>query len=197
MQWVTSSQTTRTRRRGQALEDAIFQAVLDELSTVGYGRMTMEGVAVRAGTAKSSLYRRWATLEDLVITAVNEWLPNPPPLAETGDLRADLVTAMTRMADTLAGPIGRAIGSILGDLRKSPSLQAAAREKVIEPRQRGLRAIFESAAARGEIRAGAITPIVLNVGPAMVMSRGLVQGLPLSRRDIEDIVDQLILPAVR
>ncbi|MBX6168994.1 MAG: TetR family transcriptional regulator, partial [Thermobispora bispora] len=35
----------RPRRRGAALDEAIFQAVLDELAEVGYARLTMEGVA--------------------------------------------------------------------------------------------------------------------------------------------------------
>jgi AcrR family transcriptional regulator len=48
-----------TRRRGQILEHAIFDAVLDQLQTVGYTGLTMEGVAACAHTGKAALYRRW------------------------------------------------------------------------------------------------------------------------------------------
>src|SRR4029453_19295342 len=85
----------RTRRRGQTLERAIFDAVLDQLQTVGYVGLTMEGVAARAHTpcappphrprgggrgglrvegvpprahtGKAALYRRWPRKEDLVV----------------------------------------------------------------------------------------------------------------------------------
>jgi AcrR family transcriptional regulator len=56
----------RPRRRGQTLEHAIFDAVLDQLQTVGYVGLTMEGVAAAAHTGKAALYRRWPRKEDLV-----------------------------------------------------------------------------------------------------------------------------------
>lgn len=184
------------RRRGQVLEAAIYDAALTELSTVGYGRMTMEGIAARAGTAKSSLYRRWSSLEELTVQTLHSALPNATPARHTGDMRADIIDALTQMADTLAGPIGRGIASILGDLERSPSLQATARQQIIEPRMRTFRTITDDAAARGEIRPGAATPFVLRAGPSIVFNSVMVEGLRLSAQDIEDIVDQVILPAL-
>ena len=49
----------RTRRRGKELEDALYDATLAELAAVGYGGLTMEGIAARARTGKAALYRRW------------------------------------------------------------------------------------------------------------------------------------------
>jgi AcrR family transcriptional regulator len=60
----------RTRRRGDALLAVVHQAVLDELDEVGLGRLTMEGIARRAETAKTSLYRRWSGPEELLLDAI-------------------------------------------------------------------------------------------------------------------------------
>ena len=51
--------TVRTRRRGKQLEDALYDATLAELAAVGYGGLTMEGIAAQARTGKAALYRRW------------------------------------------------------------------------------------------------------------------------------------------
>jgi hypothetical protein len=75
-------------------------------------------------------------------------------------------------------------------------LQATARQQVIEPRMRTFRTITDEAVARGEIRAGAATPFVLRAGPSIVFNSVMVEGLTLSGQDIEDIVDQVILPAL-
>src|ERR671937_754114 len=56
----------RTRRRGAALEAAILDATWTELAAVGYERLSMEGVAARAGTSKAVLYRRWPNRADLL-----------------------------------------------------------------------------------------------------------------------------------
>ena len=44
----------RTRRRGKELEDALYDATLAELAAVGYGGLTMEGIAARARTGKAA-----------------------------------------------------------------------------------------------------------------------------------------------
>ena len=56
----------RSRRRGEALERALYEATLAELSDVGYGGLTMEGIAARAHTGKAALYRRWGSKQELV-----------------------------------------------------------------------------------------------------------------------------------
>lgn len=184
------------RRRGPALQAAIYDAVLAELTAVGYPRLTMEGIAARAGTAKSSLYRRWSTIEDLTIAALHGALPNATPAESTGNLRNDAIGILTRMAEALSSPLGRGVGSVIGDLHKSPALQAAGREKIIEPRMRAFQVVFEAAVKRGEVRPGAASPFVIQAGPAIVLENCLVMGLKLSPRDIEDIVDLVVLPAL-
>jgi AcrR family transcriptional regulator len=46
----TIERPVRRRRRGTAVEKAISDAVLAGLAEVGFGRLTFEGVAERAGT---------------------------------------------------------------------------------------------------------------------------------------------------
>ena len=63
----TVERPVRRPRRGTAVEKAISDAVLAELAEVGFGRLTFEGVAERAGTGKSPLYPRWPDTVSLVI----------------------------------------------------------------------------------------------------------------------------------
>lgn len=194
---MTSEPEVRQRRRGPTLEAAIHEAVFAELGAVGYGRLSMEGIAVRARTAKSTLYRRWSSVDELLLATLHRELPDFSALPDTGDVRTDLIAGLRLMADTLMGPSGRAMVSILSDLDQSTELRTTAREKLIEPRVRAVRAIFERAGARGEIRLGAIAPFVVQAGPALITHICLLQGLRLTDQDIENIVDQVIMPAVR
>src|ERR671923_1401817 len=95
-----------TRRRGETLERAIFDAVLDELQRVGYVGLTMEGVAARAHTGKAALYRRWPRKEDLVVDAIEHALPSPTELPDHGDVRDDLLDLLRRLAAMLNSKAG-------------------------------------------------------------------------------------------
>ena len=67
-------QTSAGRRGGRPRDPAIDAAVLDAtlavLDEVGYGRLTLEEVARRAGTTKPAIYRRWPTRQRLVLAAL-------------------------------------------------------------------------------------------------------------------------------
>ncbi|TWE22471.1 TetR/AcrR family transcriptional regulator [Prauserella muralis] len=85
------SETTPTRRRGAALENAIIDAAWEVLIEQGYNGLTFEAVAARAGTSKPVLYRRWPRREDLLLaTIARHWRPLDIP--DTGSLRQDALT---------------------------------------------------------------------------------------------------------
>src|SRR4029453_2118016 len=88
---ASDPQAVGTRRRGETLERAIYDAVLDELQRVGLTGLTMEGVAGCAHTGKAALYRRWLGKEDLVVDALDHSLPRLDDLPDHGNLRDDLL----------------------------------------------------------------------------------------------------------
>ncbi|WP_216207342.1 TetR/AcrR family transcriptional regulator [Amycolatopsis aidingensis] len=87
------TETTPTRRRGAALENAITDAAWEVLVEQGYNGLTFETVAARAGTSKPVLYRRWPRREDLLLaTLARHWRPLDIP--DTGSLRQDALTLL-------------------------------------------------------------------------------------------------------
>ena len=79
----------------------ILDAALDELAGVGYGAMSVEGVARRAGVGKATIYRHWDGKLDLVCDAV-ETLKQAVKAPETDDHRERIVGLVTSLAVHLA-----------------------------------------------------------------------------------------------
>ena len=77
--------------RNARVRAAVLEAALQEVVAVGYARMTMEGVARRAGVNKTTLYRRWGTREALLVEAFLERGQERVPIPDTGSLREDLL----------------------------------------------------------------------------------------------------------
>lgn len=88
--------TARTRSR--TLE-AAFQMLGEE----GLDNTTVERIAECAGVHKTTVYRHWPEREDLLAEALEANM-TPPAAPDTGDIRADLVTAMTGLARTISTP---------------------------------------------------------------------------------------------
>ncbi len=187
----------RTRRRGEELLQAIYSAVLGELADTGYGGLTMEGVAARAGTGKAPLYRRWKSKDELILDTVKHGLPKGSAPTYSGNVRDDLLCLLRRLAVALTTPFGGAMRALLSETHRRPDLLAALHDIVFQPRGRELRALLRDASANGEIRPEAINSHLADIGPEMVMFRFLTEGPPVPDKTIVSILDDVVLPLLR
>ncbi|HEY9474371.1 MAG TPA: TetR/AcrR family transcriptional regulator [Mycobacteriales bacterium] len=183
-----------TRRRGEALERAIFEATVEELRAVGYGRLTMEGVAARAHTGKAALYRRWASRGELVVDTLEYLLPSPGDLPDRGTVRDDMLDLLRRIQTMVDCPSGCAIEALMADAKRDETFVRVLHERVIEPRKRLFVAVLHRGVERGQVHPAAVTPLIAEVGPSMILLRCLIGGPPVSDSYLVSIVDGILMP---
>ncbi|NAZ81720.1 TetR family transcriptional regulator [Kineococcus sp. R8] len=187
------------RRPDRSKDAALLDAAVEVVAELGYDRTTMDLVAARAGTTKSAMYRRWSSKGALVLDAIVR-LQEPETdldrLPDTGSLREDLM-ALTlvysreegrRKLRLLAG-----LSSLVGH---EPELTDAASAVVMDPWIAVCRRIIERAVARGEAatdRAETLARVV----PSMTSYRLLVEREPVDRDFFVDLIDGVLLPALR
>jgi AcrR family transcriptional regulator len=188
---------TPTRRRGAALEQAIYAAVLAELAEVGYAGFSLDRVARRARIGRMSIYRRWPGKPGLVADAIRHTLPPIDDPPDTGRVRDDLLACFEQMSRLQGGLIWVALQAMLDSPPGTPgnALAALVRDQVVEPRLQLILDVLLKAAARGEIRAEAAVPVLARTGPALILQHALLYGTPPARPYLEDIIDRIILPA--
>ncbi len=78
----------------------IADATMAEMAEVGYGSMTIEGVAKRAGVSKATIYRQWKNKLDLVAGAL-DLVKDGMQLDESAPPRVRLTELLTWLADYL------------------------------------------------------------------------------------------------
>jgi AcrR family transcriptional regulator len=190
-------QTARTRRRGKQLEDALYDATLAELACVGYGGLTMEGIAARARTGKAALYRRWTCKHDLVQAALRYALPPLPEPRTDRSARENLLAVFSAHCDVLAGKTAFPSLAIMNQLLHEPELRAIFADAVVAPRLAITEAILQAGVDNGEINAAVLTPYTARVGPALINQQMLLTGAPPNKRQLAYIVDTVIALTAR
>ncbi|MFJ2114698.1 TetR/AcrR family transcriptional regulator, partial [Streptomyces sp. NPDC087850] len=78
-------------------ETELYRAVLDLLREVGYDALTMDAIASRTRSSKATLYRQWKGKPQLVATALRRSKPVSVGELDTGSLRGDFQTLVTRL----------------------------------------------------------------------------------------------------
>ena len=188
-----------SRSRGAPVIRAVLGATLDELARVGYGALTFEEVAERAGVNKTTVYRRWPTKAALVEAALTAAADAVPPLDETGDLRADLMSIARRARDSMCSARGRGLLRMLLGGCLEPELVSLALTLRIQV-EAPARGVIERAVAAGALRAdtdpamllGAMTGWILHV---LFREHGVVSNERLARA--VDLLIEGAAPRVR
>lgn len=184
---------TLPRRRGAALQEAIFEAVLAEIDNAGYEQLTMETVAARAHASKASLYRRWPDKVALVRDTVYQRLPTPASV-DTGSLRSDLLLSLTLAHRELSGTVGEAMRGLIGESMLDSARGERFRQLTHGRSVATIRAAVDRAVSRGEVDPASVTDRKVETGPALLRQRFLFSGLPVSEDFLAEIVDEVMLP---
>lgn len=121
----SAGERPRGRPRSAEAHRAILEATLDLLAEVGYGRLTIEGVAARAGVGKTTIYRRWPSKPALVV-AVAERLAEKVRRPDTGSTRRDLVLLLRDIIDVFTTTMaGRIVPGMIAEMAERPDLAEA------------------------------------------------------------------------
>lgn len=173
------------RRRCPQAHESILDATIEILHEVGYHRLTVEGVATRAGVGKTTIYRWWPTKTSLVIEALDRYL-DLPPIPPSDDCRADIRILIQRMADTLARPpLGEALPALAVQLNRDPTAVEQFRQ-MLGPRRAANAALLYHAASRGDLPHDIDPHALLDIVAGALLYRSLTRMAPTPT-----LIDQL------
>ena len=101
------------------------------------------------------------------------------------------------MTTMLNSPAGCALQCLMSETERDESFARLLHERVKEPRKRMFLNLLARGAERGQVRPEAVTQLVADVGPALVMQRFLAEGASVSDAYVVSVVDDVVMPLLR
>ncbi|MFF3740271.1 TetR/AcrR family transcriptional regulator [Streptomyces sp. NPDC002566] len=193
------TQTMNVRRSRITPERAaeLYEAVLDLLREVGYDALTMDAVAARTRSSKATLYRQWGGKAELVVMALRHDKPGPADEIDTGSLRGDLHTLVTREDDCAMERNTALMRGVAMAIHNDAELRQVFREQLVEPEMAAFGRVLQRAVDRGEIRADC--PALDFLIPMLVgafATRALLDDQPPTQAYLKSYMDAVVLPAL-
>jgi AcrR family transcriptional regulator len=134
-------------------QQAILDATLNLLATEGFTAMSIEGIAANAGVGKKTIYRWWASKEELVIDAIKSFQQAKNPVVDTGSLRDDLVVMFRNALQSWSGPLARdLVVRLLGEVTAHTAIYQVFYDRIVAPRFEQFAHVIQRAQERGEVR---------------------------------------------
>ena len=190
----TSVQAMSTQR-GERTEAAILEATRELIIEGGVHGLTVEGVAARAGVAKTTVYRRWRSKEELALAVL---LKSAKEIAvpDLGNVRDELIAFLNDAVRVLGRTLmGRVMQGLVSDFAANEALGKAFRDQVVSLRLAGVRRLIDRAIERGELRSDVDVMLVQELLFGPLFYRLLLTGKKLDNRLAERVVDA-VLPGI-
>jgi AcrR family transcriptional regulator len=170
------------RPRSPRAHRAVLEAVIHLLGDRGFGGMSVEAVALRAGVSKATIYRHWASKEALCMEAVACVVVDAPE-GRGEDPRRELEALLSGFVEALErSQAGRLLPHLASAAATDRQLAAIWRETLVEPARRRVDRLLRRAVDAGQLGAGADLDLAGELLLAPLFYRRLVTGAPAADR---------------
>ncbi|MCO1658877.1 TetR/AcrR family transcriptional regulator [Pseudonocardia humida] len=177
--------TPNTARRSEASRRAVLTAALDLVQEADYAKLSIEGIAARAGVGKQTIYRWWpskgAVLFDAFLMLSEGAGGEAPVLPDTGDLEADLILVLRATVEELNDPrFGPPMRALSIEIAHDPELAAAYVERLDGPLREAKRQRLRRAQQVGQLAEGLDLDVAVDMIWGPVLNRWLQRTGPLT-----------------
>jgi AcrR family transcriptional regulator len=179
----------RGRQRNEAVRQAVLQAAYDILQESDFGSVTIEGVAARAGTTKTTIYRWWSSKADLIIDAFLEKTQAKTDFPNTGSVIEDFKQQVPLLVQAYAGETGHSVASIIAAGQMDEEAAKAFRIRYLAVRRVMAKTLIEQGIEQGVFAANLDPEVAIDLLYGSIYLRLLVGHAPLDSEFSDHIVD--------
>jgi len=172
---------------------ALIRALFREWALKGYGALSLEAVARRAGVGKAALYRRWPSKLEMATDCIEQIGVSFLPTPDMGSLVADIDALLRMIRRQLRHKLVRSVVADLhAEMTRNSELAQRIRGRVqVERRARGA-SILKRAMVRGEIAADVDVELVGDAMAAMLYWRLVVLGKAVDDTHLEHLKEMIL-----
>jgi len=179
---------SRSHTRGVALTTRLLTIAQELLVAEGYSKFSMEAVAKAAGVSRSTLYRRWASKQELVVACAHTLDVEALRAQDLGSFEADVRhLIMTRLALVRTGAYAAAQAALLAATTEVPELHKQVVAKILLKLQ-----VTDEIICRGQERGDVSSAVDASVLRLLISAPMLFSVLHLGQNPNQVFVDSLV-----
>ncbi|HWK25598.1 MAG TPA: TetR/AcrR family transcriptional regulator [Solirubrobacter sp.] len=175
-------------RRNEDARLAVLHAADDLLVERGFGGVTIEGIAARAGVAKQTIYRWWPSKVDILLDTLIEDAERQIPVTHGGSTLKATQAYLRALAKFLSKePAGRVLLSLVGEAQHDEAMATVFRERYLAPRRAQERAMLQAGIDAGELDTALDVDATLDALIGPIVYRALI-GAKIPRTFVDTLI---------
>ncbi|ONM50637.1 TetR/AcrR family transcriptional regulator [Nocardia donostiensis] len=188
-----SDSSTAPRRRGAERTKELLAVTLDLATEVGYRGLSVEAIAGRAGVGKHTIYRRWPSIAELLLDALNVVWISDLDYRTSGSVRTDLREQFVRSSQALSTPpIGPVYRAVIAEAQADSALRATLYERFLATVEQRTIDRITRAQRDGQLVADAKLEYAAEVLCGTLYYRWLLTPRPVDEKAIDGLLDMFM-----
>ena len=170
----------------------ILEAAVEELAAEGYGGVTVESVAARAGVGKSTIYRHWRDKLDLIADALETFHEQMVPDLSDRSAREAVELLIGHVAEVVVdSTFSRCIPALIEGAERDSRVREFHHRYSVERRQ-ALVDLIARGVNDGEFRAGLDPELATVALLGVLFYRRLMTGEPFDPASAGELVELVL-----
>ena len=179
-------------RRDENARIAVLHAADDLLVERGFGGVTIEGIAARAGVAKQTIYRWWPSKVDILLDTLIEDASRHLAIPDAGSAVESARRYLSSLARFLSqDPAGKVLLALIGQAQHDQAMAAVFRQRYLDPQRDAEREMLQRGIAAGELEAGRDVDAALDALLGPIFYRALT-GAQIPRSFIDGLIADVL-----
>ena len=194
---MTATGGERVDPRVERSRIVILKAAVDELADVGYGGVTIESVAARAGVGKSTIYRHWPDKLALIAEAFETFHEQMVPGLGDLSVRQSVALLIHHVAEVVVdSTFSRCIPALIEGAERDARVREFHHRYSAERRQ-VLIDLIERGVRQGEVSTDVDPELATTTLLGAIFYRRLMTAQPFNPDDAAKLVDLVLPPVAR
>jgi AcrR family transcriptional regulator len=193
---TANSQPRRTRsgnQRDEAARLAVLHAADDLLVEHGFGALTVEAIARRAGVAKQTIYRWWPSKVEILLDTLIEDSDQRVPVPDKPTAQSIRAYCRAFARFLTRDPAGKVLLALIAQAQHDPETAKKFHTRYLAPRQKQERDLLTRGIDAGEISPRFSPDITIDALVGPIVYRALT-GAPIPRGLVDTLFEDLLRP---
>jgi AcrR family transcriptional regulator len=170
----------------------VLHAADDLLVERGFGGVTIEGIAARAGVAKQTIYRWWPSKVEILLDTLIDDASRQLAVPDAGATVEDIRRYLRKLGRFLTKePAGKVLLALIGEAQHDPETARIFHERYLDPQRERERELLRRGMANGELSADLDIDATLDALCGPVVYRALT-GTRLPQRFVDQLVANVL-----
>lgn len=187
------------RPRDARTDQAILRAALELFLEIGIDETSFEKIAKRAGTTRTTIYRRYGSKTALLVDALGmSREQTEKPFGEWSTKRFDEIIALFKSPASIRAMLEntRLLARLIGSVADHPDIMATYQRAYAQPRRDASRRVLETGKTEGKLGADADVEIIVDMIHGAVMNRLLMHVPPPTEAELTAYIERLLKQAL-